>query len=105
MKEWCNDIYNRVNQAMSGNENSGKAIEGQVIPANPTPCKSKRLRLSNIKDVRRELATVYKEARTGLIPAQEATRLVYILISLSNLIKDTELEDRITKLEKLSDKS
>lgn len=85
---------------MSGNENSGKAIEGQVIPANPTPCKSKRLRLSNIKDVRREMAVIYAEARRGVIPAQEATRLVYILISLSNLIKDSELEERISTLEK-----
>ncbi len=85
---------------MSGNKNSGKAIDGEVIPASPTPCKSTRLRLGNIKDVRREMATIYKEARTGKIPTQEATRLVYILISLGNMIKDTELEERLTTLEK-----
>lgn len=65
-----------------------------MIIANPT-----RLRLSNIKDCRRELAKVYTEARRGVIPAQDATRLTYILIALSNMIKDADLEERISKLE------
>ena len=82
-----------------------QAVEGELIVSNPTPSKSARPRLANIKDVRREIAAVYKEARTGIIPTQEATRLVYMLISLGNMIKDSELEQRITELEKLSDKS
>ncbi|MBA2483581.1 MAG: hypothetical protein H0V39_04005 [Nitrosomonas sp.] len=85
----------------------GKCIQGQVIVADPIPpaSDSGRIRLGNIKDVRYEIAKVYREARTGLIPTQEATRLVYMLISLGNMIKDTELEERIIKMEKLSDKS
>jgi len=90
---------------MSGNENRDKTIEGQVIVASPTPCKSKRLRLGNLKEVRREMAAVYAEARRGDIPAQEATRLVYMLISISNMIRDSELEERIIALEKLNDSS
>jgi len=85
-------------------EKDQQAIEGQVIVSDPTYPKSARPRLANIKDVRREMANLYKEARTGKIPTQEATRLVYMLISLGNMIKDSELEDRITKLEKLNDK-
>tara|TARA_R110002073_G_scaffold299249_2_gene466154 strand:+ start:1292 stop:1543 length:252 start_codon:yes stop_codon:yes gene_type:complete len=81
-------------------EKQQQTIEGEVIVSNPT-----RPRLANIKDVRREIAAVYKEARLRVIPTQEATRLVYMLISLGNMIKDTELEERITELEKLSDKS
>jgi len=81
-----------------------QAVEGEVIVSNPTPAKL-RPRLANIKDVRREIAAVYKEARTGVIPTQEATRLVYMLIALGNMIKDSELEQRISELEKLSDKS
>jgi hypothetical protein len=90
---------------MNGNENSDNLIEGQVIVANPTPRKSKRLRLGNIREVRREIAAVYAEARRRVIPTQEATRLVYILVSLSNMIRDSELEERITALEKLNDNS
>lgn len=86
-------------------EKQQQAIEGEVITSNPTLPKPSRPRLANIKDVRREIAAVYKEARTGVIPTQEATRLVYMLISLGNMIKDTELEERITKLEKTTNES
>lgn len=79
---------------------SVKAIEGQLIIADPRP-KSERIRLGNIKDVRYEIAKVYREARAGLMPTQEATRLVYMLISLGNMIRDSELEERIVKLEKI----
>jgi hypothetical protein len=84
-----------------------KCIGRKVIVADPisVPSESGRIRLGNIKDVRYEIAKVYREARSGLIPTQEATRLVYMLISLGNMIKDTEFEERIIKLEKLNDKS
>ncbi len=85
-------------------QETSQAIEGELIPSNSTPAKS-RPRLCNIKDVRWETAAIYKEARTGIILTQEATRLVYMLIALGNMIKDSELEQRITELEKLSDKS
>jgi len=78
--------------------NNGQAIEGKVIIADPTPCK--RIRLNNIKEVRLELSRVYREARLGTLQTSEATRLVYMLISLGNMIKDSELEERITALEK-----
>jgi hypothetical protein len=51
--------------------------------------------------VRYEIAKVYREARAGLMPTQEATRLVYMLIALGNMIKDSELEERVIQLEKL----
>ncbi len=84
----------------NGNAISGDVIEGKVIPAEPTPA---RLRLSNIKDCRRELAKVYADARCGAIQSPDATRLTYILIALSNMIKDSDLEERIKKLEELRD--
>lgn len=85
----------------NGNANSNEVLEGQVIVACPTP--EARLRLSNIRDCRRELAKVYADARRGVIPSSEATRLTYILIGLSNMIRDSKLEERITALEKLND--
>lgn len=85
---------------MNANKNSDKAVEGKLIVADPTPGKSAKIRLANIKDVRGEIAKVYREARAGLMPTQEATRLVYMLISLGNMIRDSELEERVVKLEK-----
>lgn len=76
-------------------------IEGKVISVNPTPV-SERLRLSTIKECRRELAKVYTDTRRGIISPQDGTRLTYILTALSNIIRDSELEERIKKLEELS---
>ena len=76
-------------------------IENKLIPANPTPA-SGRLRLSTIKECRRELAKVYADTRHGIIFPQDGTRLTYILTALSNIIRDSELEERVKKLEELS---
>lgn len=77
-----------------------QSIEGTVIPVTPTPA-SERLRLSTIKECRRELAKVYADTRRGIISTQDGTRLTYILIALSNIIRDTELEERVKRLEEL----
>lgn len=61
----------------------------------PTP----RLRLGSIREVRREMAKVYAEARAGDLPTSAATRLVYILNAISTLIRDSELEQRVQQLE------
>ncbi len=79
------------------NDNNKQLIEGQVIVACPTP--KARIGLSSIKECRRELAKVYAEARNGDIHPQDATRMTYILVAISNMIKDCELEERIKKLE------
>jgi hypothetical protein len=45
------------------------------------------------------MAAVYREARAGTLRTDVATRLVYILTQLSNLIRDSELEARVAELE------
>lgn len=87
----------------NSNDNDQQPIEGQVIPFTPTP--RKQVRLSSIKDCRRELAKVYADARHGSINPQNATRLTYILVAISNIIKDHELEERVKKLEEQNEES
>jgi len=58
-----------------------------------------RLRLSSVRECRRELAKLYAEARHGEIDISDATRLTYLLTSLANMIRDSELEQRIEVLE------
>lgn len=86
-----------------GNDNDQQLIEGEVISSTPTP--RKQVRLSSMKDCRRELVKVYVDARFGSVDPQNATRLTYILVSISNMIKDHELEERVKKLEKQSEES
>ena len=87
----------------NGNDNDQQPIEGEVITSTRTP--RAQIRLSSIKDCRRELAKVYTEARRGSVDPQNATRLTYILVAISNMIKDHELEERIKKLEGQSEQS
>lgn len=61
---------------------------------------SPRLRLSTIGDCKREIAKLYREVRRGELASTEATRLVWLLNTLANLIADHDLEKRLAQLEK-----
>ena len=80
-----------------GDEKGVKVVQGEVLNALPTS--RTRSRLTCVREVRREMAKVYAEARAGTIRTDTATRLVYILTQLSNLIRDSELEQRVQELE------
>jgi hypothetical protein len=66
----------------------------EVLDA-PTP----RLNLSTSEDVRREMARVYREARSRQIEPSEATKLVFILTQILRAHEQVVLEGRITNLE------
>lgn len=82
----------------NANQTWGNVAVVQVLEPVGTP-RSVARRLTNIREVRREMAKVYAEARTGQLRTDVATRLVYILTQLSNLIRDSELEERVAQLE------
>lgn len=63
----------------------------------PTPPK---IKLNALEDVRREMASVYREARGGRMDTSEAGRLAYILSSIGKLIEATEIEKRLEQLER-----
>lgn len=69
--------------------------EGQVLRAIPTP----QLKLATIEDCRREMARVYRDARTGKAETADASRLVYMLTSIAKMIEVGQLEERLNALE------
>ena len=69
--------------------------EGQLLVAVPTP----QLKLATIDDCRREMARVYREAKTAKLDMADASRLVYMLTSIAKMIELGQLEQRITQLE------
>jgi hypothetical protein len=81
----------------NGDVNVPEVIEGNQLVLSPSP--RSRLRLNSVRECRRELAKVYAEARNGEIETANATRLAYLLISLANMIRDGDMEDRIAALE------
>lgn len=69
------------------------------VAEEPAPKASQRLRLSSLADVKRQIRLVYIEARNGEMATGEATRFVYILTQLANLIADADLERKVSRLE------
>lgn len=63
-----------------------------------TPTAPKRL--ANLSHVRREMGAVYADAREGMIPPGDASRLVYVLGQLAGVIEAESVERRIFALEK-----
>ncbi|GAB4140311.1 MAG: hypothetical protein Tsb0016_07420 [Sphingomonadales bacterium] len=55
--------------------------------------------LASLKDVRSEMAHVYRLARAGEIKTQDATRLAYVLRQVADIIAHAEIEDRLNALE------
>ena len=68
----------------------------EFIPAK----KEARLDLTTIGDVRRELATVYRDARSGRVPTGDASRLAFILRQIVDMHLAEDLETKIALLEK-----
>jgi hypothetical protein len=69
--------------------------EGQLLMAVPTP----QLKLATIDDCRREMARVYRDARTATTDTADASRLVYMLTSIAKMIEIGQLEQRLIALE------
>jgi len=67
--------------------------------APPARRRVRPVKLVTIRDVRSEMAKLYREARAGEIDPQDMTRFVYALRSIGELIRDEDLERRIEALE------
>ena len=74
-------------------------LVGEVLGRIDTPPK---IALSTIAEVRREMARVYRDARQGRIETTDGTKLAFILSGIGKMILDSELEQRIEKLERAS---
>jgi len=81
---------------VSAQKNNLQIIEGSGELLPPTP----RIDLHDACAIRRELASVYRDARAGKIETQEATRLAYILDLLRRAYETSQLQDRIESLER-----
>jgi hypothetical protein len=57
-------------------------------------------RLDTLRAVRLEVTRLYKECRRGELPTSEATKLCYLLKTISELLIDDDQEKRLAALEK-----
>lgn len=70
------------------------------VGAIPTPKGVRyRAKLDTLSDVKREIARVYREARSGVTETQDATKQVWMLQALGKVIETSDLEERVKQLE------
>lgn len=85
-------------QLLQPEDAQGRAsVEDDVAP--PVPKQYARAKLASATDVSRELAKLYREARSGRIDVSDASRLANMLSILARILSDSELEARIEALE------
>ena len=58
-----------------------------------------RIDLKHIDDVRLEMAKVYRDMKQQKIPAQDGTRLVYVLTQIGKMIELHDIEKRVNRIE------
>lgn len=79
---------------------------GEVVEYSPKGKPARyRAKLDTLQDVRREMAKVYREARSGLVTSSDATKLVWVLQAVGKVIEGSDLEQRIEALEKQHDET
>ena len=75
-------------------------VTGDVVEYTPNGKAARyRAKLDTLQDVRREMAKVYREARSGLVDVQDATKLTWCLQAMGKVIEGSDLEKRIEALE------
>jgi hypothetical protein len=62
-----------------------------------------KVRLATVKEVRLELARLYRETKAGHIDPADAAKLAFILDRLRQCIVDHEIEARVMLLEQLTE--
>lgn len=58
-----------------------------------------RLRLSTLSHCAVELRRIYAAVKAGNLASSEASKRVWIIMQLSNLIVDSDLESKLSRLE------
>lgn len=89
----------KAGMKQSPDETKGEVIDGQTGKPADTPKEKRRIDLSTLRDVRLELAAVYRKMDSGEIESQEGTRRAYVLKTVADVITLAELEKRIDELE------
>jgi hypothetical protein len=73
--------------------------EWEVLEPELTHPRRLRLPLSTARDVRRELARLYRSMKAGQVQPADGTKLAYVLNILRQTIEASDIEQRISALE------
>jgi hypothetical protein len=74
--------------------------DNQTHTDDPAPTRKRRLDLTTLAHVRKEMCAVYRSMKLKRIQSQDGTRLTYVLQAIAKVIEGSELANRIEQLEK-----
>lgn len=77
----------------------GSPLTPAPAAAKPPRRKAFRAKLNTVRDVQNQIARLYREARSGTIKVEDASRLANVLAILGRMIEGGDVEDRIAALE------
>ena len=80
----------------SSDKREPQTFDGKTGEPDPTP---RRIDLSSLRDVRLELAALYRRIDAGEIKSQDGTRRAYVLRQIADILALAELERRVEELE------
>jgi hypothetical protein len=80
----------------SSDDTEPQTIDGETGKPDAS---SRRIDLSTLRDVRLEIAHVYRKVDTGEIDSRDGARRAYMLKTIHDVIVSAELERRIKELE------
>jgi hypothetical protein len=86
----------KPNTQATSNEKNFAVIDGKTGAVTSVATK---INLSNLDDVRLEMAKVYREMRARTLESGEGSRLVYVLQQLAKLHESVEIARRLASLE------
>ena len=72
---------------------------GEVLDVGVVKKTRYRAKLDTIGDIKREMAKLYRETRSGLVDVQDATKLTWCLQAVAKVIETSDLEERVKNLE------
>jgi hypothetical protein len=75
------------------------SVTGELSDLPPVKGVRYRAKLDSLADVKREMAKIYREARSGILDVQDSTKLVWVLQAVGKVIESSDLEKRIEILE------
>jgi hypothetical protein len=67
--------------------------------APPPRSRRYRAKLDTVGSVSGELARIYREARSGILPVDHASKYANVLSIIARILETTDLEARLAKLE------
>lgn len=82
--------------ARNSKTNLPASQSGAQVVVLPAP---RAVNLHNLEAVRREMARVYRDMRSGAVASQDGARLVYVLGEIRKMFEVCDLEKRIQALE------